>query len=453
MAFCGMLAKHTNDRDRLIRLWASSGLWREKSERADYQDATVERAMRDSGHLAAPRQAQRPRQRVPARRGARLRPGLLRGARLALVGRHALARRSARRGGGRAKDSAVRFQEAVKIMKDLGRGRGLEAPHGPTRPSPCPRPPCNNAVKLAQTERAIARELDQFDTAPHVLNLSNGTLDLRTGRLREHDRGDLLTLLAPRTSSRMPRADLWDGFVQRILPDPEVRRFVQRCAGYSLTGDPVEKVLLFAHGPSDTGKSTFLNALEAALGEYVQTADFETFLTRKGGHGIRNDLARMRGARLVKSVEVERGEKLAAGVIKALTGSDTIAARFLYREHFEFRMQAVLWLGANDRPQVDADDDAMWRRIVARPVRAGDPTGGAGQGSWRPAEGGRVPGGRARVDGRGLPGTGPRTGSRSRRPYRVRRGVQGGDEPAAGLDGRVRPGGRPGRLGDGQRRP
>jgi putative DNA primase/helicase len=375
MAFTGMLARHTGDRDQLLRLWQASGLWREKSERRDYQDATMERALRDSGRNLAHLDKLNDlgnSYRLVAEHGSDL-------AHCEQLGW--LTWDGTRwRGGGlgeatmRAKDSAIRFQKGVLAMNgsiDEKAWKRLMA-HATASMS---RASIVNAVLLAATEPAVSRALDQFDAAPHILNLRNGTLDLRTGELREHDRGDLLTLLAPTEYEPDAQSSDWDTFVFQVLPDAEVRQFVQRCAGYSLAGDPTEKALLFAHGPTDTGKSTFLNALEAALGEYCQTADFETFLNRRGGHGVRNDLARMRGARLVKSVEVERGERLAAGVIKALTGSDTIAARFLYQEHFEFRMQAVLWLAANDRPRVDADDDAMWRRIVHVPFEAVIPRG------------------------------------------------------------------------------
>jgi putative DNA primase/helicase len=103
------------------------------------------------------------------------------------------------------------------------------------------------------------------------------------------------------------------------------------------------------------------------LGEYAATADFETFLKRHGDGGIRNDVARLAGARLVISIEVDNGKALAEGLLKLLTGGDTVAARFLYRETFEFQPRFKLWLAANDRPRVNADDAAMWRRILQLP--------------------------------------------------------------------------------------
>ena len=138
----------------------------------------------------------------------------------------------------------------------------------------------------------------------------------------------------------------------------------------ALTGDTSEEVLFFAHGPTATGKSSTLEAIKAALGEYAATADFETFLKRHGDAGIRNDIARLAGARFVVSIEVDEGKALAEGLVKMLTGGDTVAARFLYRETFEFLPVFKLWLAANTRPRASADDGAIWRRILQVPFAA-----------------------------------------------------------------------------------
>lgn len=121
-------------------------------------------------------------------------------------------------------------------------------------------------------------------------------------------------------------------------------------------------MLFLIHGPTAAGKSTLVEALKAALGDYSATADFDTFLARREG-GPRNDIARLAGRRLVASIEMEEGRRLAEGLVKMLTGGDTVSARFLYREAFEFRPSAKLWLVANTKPRVSDDDAAIWRRI------------------------------------------------------------------------------------------
>lgn len=224
------------------------------------------------------------------------------------------------------------------------------------------------AISLAESERPVLARVDELDADLWLLNVANGVVDLRTSELRAHERADLMTKLAPTVYDPDARSPLWDGFVERCSGgDPELAAFLARAAGYSLTGSTAEEVLFFAHGPTATGKSTFLEALKAALGEYARVADFESFLARAGDAGIRNDVARLAGARLVVSVEVDEGKRLAEGLLKMLTGGDTVTARFLYSEAFEFRPMFKLWLAANARPKVNAGDEAMWRRILQVP--------------------------------------------------------------------------------------
>ncbi|MGI8594541.1 MAG: DNA primase family protein [Solirubrobacteraceae bacterium] len=223
-------------------------------------------------------------------------------------------------------------------------------------------------IALARTEAAVVINPAVLDAAPFLLNVKNGTLDLQSGELREHHREDLLTKLAPVAWVPGARDRAWERFLAHTTGgDGDLATFLQRAAGYTLTGDTGEEVLFFAHGPTATGKSTLLEALGATLGEYAVTADFDTFLARRGDPGVRTDIARLAGARLVASLEVEDGKHLAEGLLKQLTGGDTVTARFLYSNAFEFAPAFKLWLAANGRPRVSADDAAIWRRIVQVP--------------------------------------------------------------------------------------
>lgn len=223
-------------------------------------------------------------------------------------------------------------------------------------------------VSLAASEQDVVVRPGDLDANPFALNVLNGTIDLRTGKLKPHNRGDLITKLAPVEYDPDARSDQWERFLQRVTGDDvELLEFVQRLAGYTITGVTDEEILAFLHGPGATGKTTTVEAIKATLGDYASTSDFETFLARRGDAGIRNDVARLAGARMVVSVEVDDGKRLAEGLIKQVTGGDKIAARFLHREYFEFEPQFTLWLVANARPRAHANDDALWRRILQVP--------------------------------------------------------------------------------------
>lgn len=218
-------------------------------------------------------------------------------------------------------------------------------------------------VALAQSERGIPIQVRELDSDPWKLNVLNGTLDLKTGRLRCHSRADLHTRLAPVEYDPRAACPQWDAFLHRVLgEDDELGSFVQRVAGYTLTGNTDEQVLFFLYGKGANGKSTFLAVLHELLGEYARTASFDTFI-QKQRSGATNDIARLAGARYVTAQEAEGGAHLSEAMLKQVTGGDTVAARFLYAEHFEFTPSFKLYLAANHKPVIRGTDCAIWRRI------------------------------------------------------------------------------------------
>ena len=218
-------------------------------------------------------------------------------------------------------------------------------------------------IDLARSEPGIPVMPEELDSDPWLLNCPNGTVDLKTGQLREHRQEDLITMVT--AAEYQPNAGyaLWDEFLCRCLPDAQQRSFVRRAVGYSATGLSTEERLFFIYGPTATSKSTLLKAVRTPLGDYATVADFSIFLERKQ-QGPRNDVAALAGRRMVLSVEVDQGEKLAEGLVNTLTGGDPVRARFLYQESFEFEPTFTLWLAANRRPRVRHDSDATWRRII-----------------------------------------------------------------------------------------
>lgn len=217
-------------------------------------------------------------------------------------------------------------------------------------------------VKLAESEDAVVVVPQQLDADPWMLNVANGTLDLRTGKLHEHRRSDLNTKLAPVTYDAKARSPRWETFLAQVLPSPELRAFIQQAVGYSLTADTSEHVAFLLWGTGANGKSTFLEIVRALLGDYSQQAASDLLMTKRGG-GIPNDVARLPGARFVTVSETEEGRQLAEETFKRLTGEDRVAARFLYGEFFEFTPVAKFWLATNHKPEVKGAGEALWRRI------------------------------------------------------------------------------------------
>ena len=215
-------------------------------------------------------------------------------------------------------------------------------------------------VDLARSDVPVMP--DELDASPDLLNTESGTIDLRTGELREHRREDLITKIAPTTYRPDAAAPTWEAFLERVLPGEDLRAFVQRAVGYSATGDTSEQCMFINHGGGANGKSTFQEAIAAALGNYAMRAPTEMLLAKRSD-GVPNDVARLKGARFVSASETEEGRRLAESRIKDLTGQDTITARFMKAEWFDFAPTHKLWLSTNHKPEIRGTDAAIWRRI------------------------------------------------------------------------------------------
>jgi len=220
-----------------------------------------------------------------------------------------------------------------------------------------------DTIALALTEPGIPISTEQLDAAPWLLNVANGTLNLKTGELCPHRREDFNTKLVPVKYDSNAACPIFDRFLKRVTGgDEDVAGFLRRAVGYSLTADTSEQCLFFLYGLGQNGKTTFLKAIIGCLGDYARQADFNTFLLKRGDT-IPNDIARLVGCRFVCATEVEAGKRLAEVLVKQLTGGDRVAARFLHREFFEFDPTFKIWLGGNHKPVIRGTDLAVWRRI------------------------------------------------------------------------------------------
>lgn len=218
-------------------------------------------------------------------------------------------------------------------------------------------------LSLAQSEPRVAAEPNAFDGDPWLLNVMNGTLDLRTGDLRPHRREDLLTKLTPIEYDPHAKAPIWRAFLDRITAgNPYLIGFLQKAVGYALTGDVSEQALFFLHGAGANGKTTFLNAILETVGDYGRQAAPD-LLAAKYGIEHPTALADLRGCRFVASVEVEEGKRLAEVLVKQLTGGDRLKARHMREDFFEFSPTHKIFLAANHKPVIRGTDLAIWRRI------------------------------------------------------------------------------------------
>ena len=221
-------------------------------------------------------------------------------------------------------------------------------------------------IELARSEPEIPVRPDQFDSDPNLLNVANGTLELRTGKLKAHDRADLITRISPVEWDPCARCELWESVLVEAVDDADSRDFLQRVAGYTAFGHATEDTLILIHGPPRAMKGTVQGAIEAALGEYALTAGLDDFAEKKAGQGggPRPELVRLRGARMVSLYETSARLRLSSSLIKTLCGGDPVTARGMYeRRPVTFVPQFTLWIATNHRPTVPDDDAAIWERL------------------------------------------------------------------------------------------
>jgi len=225
-------------------------------------------------------------------------------------------------------------------------------------------------VALARTDRRQAATTAQWDANPWLLGTPGGTIDLRIGELMPARQGDYITKISGVTPAREApdkSCPLWLGFLDRVTAgNKDLQTFLQRVCGYCLTGVTTEDSLFFLHGLGANGKSVFLRTVSAVAADYHKTASMEMFtVTHSERHPT--DLAMLRGARLVTAVETEEGKRWDESKLKALTGGDPIAARFMRQDFFEYIPQFKLLIAGNHKPAFRNVDEAIRRRVKLCP--------------------------------------------------------------------------------------
>jgi putative DNA primase/helicase len=219
------------------------------------------------------------------------------------------------------------------------------------------------AIELAKSRPGLRLKLKELDAHPTWLNTPSGTLDLDTMQMHPHQFSDLITKIAGVPYDPNAKCPRWESFLDEVVPDIEVRAFLQRSAGLALTDITREQCLWFLYGLGRNGKTTFLNALRHVLGDYGSSTKASTLMIKAHGDDKRNDVAVLRGARFVSATETEDGQRMAEALIKEMTGEDPVTARLMYAEYFTFFPTFKIFLAANHKPGITGVDFAVWRRI------------------------------------------------------------------------------------------
>lgn len=224
-------------------------------------------------------------------------------------------------------------------------------------------------VELTKSEVPILHaELDQD---PLLVNVQNGTINLRTGELQPHDRDQLITKLIDVPYMPEIRSSYWESFLEMVTGgDRELQNFLQIAVGYSITGKTDEHCFFMLHGTGQNGKTTFTEAIRRLFGDYAHRTDIEAIMTHwKSSGGATPYIAGLAGARFVIGSEIPEGRKLNESLVKDLTGGDSISARFLHANPFTFEPTHKIWIFGNYKPKITGTDLGIWRRVRIIPFK------------------------------------------------------------------------------------
>lgn len=240
-----------------------------------------------------------------------------------------------------------------------------------------------NSNRIAAMAREAAphlrKNMDDLDKRHYLLNLQNGTLNLKAEYngeetfdgvvLEPHKREYLITKISRASYDREAEAPVFKKFIAEIMPDEEIRLFLQRFFGYCLTGETGEQVIVMFWGEGSNGKSTLMDLMSWLMGDYALVTPFASLLhdDHRRGSEASPDLARLPGARFVSAAEPDTGARFSESILKQLTGGENMTVRHLRQDFFEFKPQFKLCLSFNNKPQIRGQDEGIWRRILLVP--------------------------------------------------------------------------------------
>lgn len=266
------------------------------------------------------------------------------------------------------------LQDAVRAMQSVNKDRDgrMSSRHGHAKSSAGSSKLTN---MMNESVPYVSREVNDLNRDLHAINCRNGTLRFFCAevdgarkwaiRLDRHRASDFISKLAQVDFDAKASAPLFSKFLQKVMPNVDIRHFLQRYLGYCLLGLTVEQCLLFFYGAGRNGKSTFVDLMVEILGDYAVSMSIDSFAgdSKRAGAEATPDLARLPGARLVAASEPEMGVRLKDALIKALTGGEVIAVRRLHQDFFELVPQFKIILSGNHKPIIHDDSDGIWRRV------------------------------------------------------------------------------------------
>lgn len=221
---------------------------------------------------------------------------------------------------------------------------------------------------LKESQHLLPIHPETFDKDQHLLNVQNGYIDLKTGELNNHDKNKFFTKIASIEYTDKIDCPQWIDFLNQIFDgNKTLIDYMQRAVGYSLSGSTEEQVMFILYGNGRNGKSVFLDIITEILGNYTTNIQPQTLMVKPQSGSANSDIARLQGARLVTTTEPNDGMRFDEGLVKQVTGGDTVTARFLYGDEFDYDPEFKLWMATNHKPIIRGTDDGIWRRMVIIP--------------------------------------------------------------------------------------